>query len=319
MGKKVLVVGDVILDEYTHGVPIGLSSETPTIVAQQIEVKNFVGGAGLVVRHLLRLGCEVTLLTIGSNAEDSACNFMLESNDPISQKEGRNLSDMSFYIPYWNFSRKRRFFIDSYKVAQFDVLSSSKMNSELEHALLERYLWIAKNMDAIVICDNHHGVMNQTMARTMIDYKSDFKLPDIFVDVQISQKNEGRHNWYAGADYMLMNIKEFDAVYSTISDCYPHVDPSDLEPQIKILNKSLDTTVILKVGPLGSIAQIGDAYLEIPAPSVKVVDTCGAGDAFLAALVASERKDWSKRFQDANAWAARSTTYLGTIVPKASK
>ena len=58
--KRVLVVGDVILDTYVYGKKLGVSAETPTVVAEYDRTETFVGGAALVARHLLRLGAEVS-------------------------------------------------------------------------------------------------------------------------------------------------------------------------------------------------------------------------------------------------------------------
>jgi len=50
---RVLLLGDTILDIYTYGTAMGLSAETPTIVARRKEVKHSLGGAALVCRNLL--------------------------------------------------------------------------------------------------------------------------------------------------------------------------------------------------------------------------------------------------------------------------
>ncbi|MGB7171120.1 MAG: hypothetical protein WBD32_19095, partial [Acidobacteriaceae bacterium] len=57
--RRVLLIGDTILDIYTYGTALGLSAETPTIVARRREVKHSLGGAALVARNLLELGASV--------------------------------------------------------------------------------------------------------------------------------------------------------------------------------------------------------------------------------------------------------------------
>jgi rfaE bifunctional protein kinase chain/domain len=72
-GLKVVVVGDVIVDEYITCDPLGLSQEDPTIVVTPIEAKRFVGGAGIVAAHARGLGADVRY--IGVSGEDDIANF----------------------------------------------------------------------------------------------------------------------------------------------------------------------------------------------------------------------------------------------------
>ena len=58
-GLQVMVVGDLIVDEYITCEPLGMSQEDPTIVVTPIESKRFVGGAGIVAAHAVGLGAHV--------------------------------------------------------------------------------------------------------------------------------------------------------------------------------------------------------------------------------------------------------------------
>ena len=68
-GLRVVVVGDLILDEYISCDPLGMSQEDPTIVVTPIESKTFVGGAGIVAGHARGLGGDVRLVTLVGNDE----------------------------------------------------------------------------------------------------------------------------------------------------------------------------------------------------------------------------------------------------------
>ena len=58
-GMRVIVVGDLIVDEYIDCEPLGMSQEDPTIVITPLERTRFVGGAGIVAAHASGLGAEV--------------------------------------------------------------------------------------------------------------------------------------------------------------------------------------------------------------------------------------------------------------------
>lgn len=58
-GMRVLVVGDLIVDEYVDCEPLGMSREDPTIVVTPLQSRRFVGGAGIVAAHARGLGAQV--------------------------------------------------------------------------------------------------------------------------------------------------------------------------------------------------------------------------------------------------------------------
>jgi cytidyltransferase-related domain len=70
---KVVVIGDLIVDEYINCEPLGMSQEDPTIVVTPIDRKRFVGGAGIVAAHARGLGAAVRY--IGVSGRDEAAEF----------------------------------------------------------------------------------------------------------------------------------------------------------------------------------------------------------------------------------------------------
>ena len=53
---KVVVIGDLIVDEYITCEPLGMSQEDPTIVVTPVDSSFFIGGAGIVAAHAAGLG-----------------------------------------------------------------------------------------------------------------------------------------------------------------------------------------------------------------------------------------------------------------------
>jgi cytidyltransferase-like protein len=76
-GMQVLVIGDLIIDEYITCDAIGMSQEDPTIVVTPIISKTFVGGAGVVAAHARGLGANVRYCSIVG--EDESAKFALDS------------------------------------------------------------------------------------------------------------------------------------------------------------------------------------------------------------------------------------------------
>lgn len=61
---RVVVIGDLIVDEYITCDPLGMSQEDPTIVVTPIKHDLFVGGAGIVAAHALGLGAHVDYFSV---------------------------------------------------------------------------------------------------------------------------------------------------------------------------------------------------------------------------------------------------------------
>lgn len=72
-GLRVLVIGDLIVDDYITCDPLGMSQEDPTIVVTPIDKKTFVGGAGIVSAHARGLGATVRFLTVAGR--DASARF----------------------------------------------------------------------------------------------------------------------------------------------------------------------------------------------------------------------------------------------------
>ena len=73
-GLKVVVVGDVIVDEYISCDPLGMSEEDPTIVVTPISSRTFIGGAAIVAAHASSLGAHVKFFSVvGDDASAKFC------------------------------------------------------------------------------------------------------------------------------------------------------------------------------------------------------------------------------------------------------
>lgn len=98
-GMRVLVIGDLIIDDYVTCDAVGMSQEDPTIVVTPILTKTFVGGSGGVAAHARGLGADVRYCTLvgedefakfaldSLEAQGVQCNFFVDSTRPTSRKQ----------------------------------------------------------------------------------------------------------------------------------------------------------------------------------------------------------------------------------------
>lgn len=326
--QHVLVLGDVIIDEFTYGTKIGVSAETPTVVAKFDRHERFVGGAGLVVRNLLRLGAKV-MCVFPSSVSDTISKQFIGSTDGPNKAEMLRLTEISTgtalqdLFSSWKHPEKRRYFVDGYKMVQYDVLSDRVHTRSTVQVLKDRLTSILSPgvhqrlhhdpITSVIVADNRHGSINKEFAELIVDLTNNENVP-LYVDSQISQ-SQSNHAWYNGATNMVLNEREFEELTGTIPICNSASRDFELACGDLVSHLGL-TRLYIKLGPRGSVCydplnSCSKMRFSITDQNIQVRDTCGAGDAFLAALVVSEGNQAL-----ANRWASASVKLSGTRVPR---
>ncbi len=298
-GCRVLVIGDTIIDRETRGVALGLSAETPTIVMQEQETRTSLGGAALVARNLLALGACVEFITL---VGDEALDFPGQAQDVTTYalREARPATV------------KHRFWVGDHKLLQVDRRDDRPASAETA-AKVRKLLGMIPRCDAHVIADYRHGLMTPEVARHCLDAGRASGTP-VCVASQCSNL-PSNHAQYAGADVFVLNEHEADLVasgWSASLDRWGEGQDRGRAVLAALLAKRVVTT-------LGAGGCASDAWEEdcsiIPALPVEAVDTCGAGDAFLAALVFAGLERWPEALRFANAWAGLACTVPGPNPP----
>jgi rfaE bifunctional protein kinase chain/domain len=297
--KRVLLLGDTIVDIYVYGTVLGTSAETPTIVARELETKTFLGGAFLVARHLLELGAHVTFVTLVGHdaASESVTGFSHPRFELVPVRDAGRKTTV-----------KKRFWVDGYKLLQFDQLDNRPLSENLDKLSAE----VGDRMrasDVAVVSDYRHGLMSPPLIASTIAAARARGRP-LYVDSQVSQ-SAANHTLYRGADVVCLNLKEARAIDPKYdADAAGGGDFSSLIERLGVPN------VVVKLGERGSVAWVHERRFASPAAQVKVVDTCGAGDAFLAAFCLAGLDSPATALSLANRWAGLSITVHGTVPPR---
>lgn len=295
---RVLLIGDTILDIYTYGTAMGLSAETPTIVARRKEVRYSLGGAALVCRNLLELGASVSFLTLIGADEEAA---------HVRDFAAPKLTLLPVADPSRPTTVKHRFWVDGYKLFQLDQRDDSPISASVASEALSLVDRVLPGVDLMVISDYRHGLLSQQFTAALLPRLRSAGKP-IYIDSQVSQ-NASNHTLYRGDCIMVLNLKEARCID-------PAFVPSHDPQAFAVLNRELATNrIVVKLGDQGALFQDGPRVFQAPARSVSVVDTTGAGDAFLSAfcLAGADDPEWALRL--ANAWAGLAVQIHGTIPP----
>lgn len=199
--------------------------------------------------------------------------------------------------------KKHRFFVDGYKLLQIDTIPDFKITHSERSDLRNFVRQEIQNHDVVVVADYRHGLIDLELAKGIVSLCRKYSVP-LFIDSQVSQSGSN-HRWYRCKKppqkvIYLLNEKELESLLGRNASLQ---DAQDL----------LGGEIILKRGAQGCDVLHYSKYKKVvtfDSPKVEAVDTTGAGDCFLAALVATGS------YSKANQWAAASVTYKGTQTPK---
>lgn len=150
-GKRVLVVGETILDTYWHCDQPEIASESPVMTLRPIEKRQYDGGAAVIARHLAAMGAKPTLLTCLSHRPESALlRRRLES-------EGIAVESIDSDEPL---PEKQRFLVGSQKVMKVNNYQPVALDAERRERLVQLAASTARGFDAAIVVDFGNGMLS---------------------------------------------------------------------------------------------------------------------------------------------------------------
>ena len=196
-GRSVVVIGDLILDEYLFGKPARISREAPVLILRFAERQVFLGGAANASHNVHALGARVT--PIGAVGLDGAGEELLAlfrgvgiSTDGIVTESGRT-TPMKTRIMAGGYQATRQ------QVVRLDREPAGELQPTTEDALLERLTALGARVDAIVVSDYGYGTVTprlfehlKTLARranAVVSVDSRYQIPR-FTGVTAATPNE---------------------------------------------------------------------------------------------------------------------------------
>lgn len=157
-GLKVHVVGDTIVDTQTHTELIGANAKTPTFSVRYAGKTDFVGGAGIVAKHLRAAHADVTFTTVLGN--DALKDFVL---DDLKKSGVAVNAIVDRTRPTTN---KNAFVADGYRLLKVDTLDNRSISDRIIGKMVEEIRHSA--VDAVVFSDFRHGIFNRSTIPALV-------------------------------------------------------------------------------------------------------------------------------------------------------
>lgn len=148
---KIVVIGDLIVDEYISCDPLGMSQEDPTIVFIPVKNKLFVGGSAVVAAHAKGLGAQVHYFSVVG--QDELATFALKS----LQDQGINtclIKDETRPT-----SLKQRFRAKGKTLFRLNHLRQHEIRKELIREIKKEISSVLRDADLLVFSDFNYGVL----------------------------------------------------------------------------------------------------------------------------------------------------------------
>jgi rfaE bifunctional protein kinase chain/domain len=258
--RRVLVLGDLMLDKYIWGTVSRISPEAPVPVVEVNKSTSALGGAGNVGHNLAALGAEPLLVGVVGDDEEG---LWIKKHVP----DGRGIfidSDRPTTV-------KTRIIAHHQQVVRVDQEKKQAFASEMEERI---FRFIRKeNFAGIIISDYHKGIVTPSLMARVLPFAAEAKIP-VFVDPKVEN-----FILYSPVTFISPNHHEAERVV--------HHPCRTLEEVLlageEILGMIACRYLILKRGEQGmSIFERGKKPIHIPTIAREVYDVTGAGDTVIA-------------------------------------
>jgi len=265
--KKILVVGDIMLDKYIWGEVSRISPEAPVQVVHVSKETYSPGGASNVASNAAALNGKVFM--VGIAGDDEAKNILLDELKKRSiNTEGILIDDGK------PTTQKVRIVGRSQQLLRVDYEKKDHVHKNIERSMIIFLEKIIKNVDIVVISDYAKGVITQEISDKIVQIAKNHNKA-VIVDPKPKHMN-----FYSNVTLITPN----NAEASEMTDIEDDNDESVLEMGNKIL-KYLNANVLITRGEKGmSLFEKDGKITHIPAKAKEVYSLIGAGDTVVATI-----------------------------------
>jgi len=198
---RVIVAGDLMLDEYFWGEIERISPEAPVPVLQLRRAEHMLGGAANVARNLASMGARVS--AVGVAGTDTAGAALLDSLDQAGIDRESVLLEAGRPT-----TRKCRLMSSEHgqQVFRFDVEVTEEIPTAVEERLLGAMREQIGPADAVVCSDYRKGVLTPRVLREIAAMAREQGV------LLVTGPKDTRAEKYAGATVLMPNLREFAAM-----------------------------------------------------------------------------------------------------------
>ena len=265
-GKKIVVVGDVMLDRFIYGTVSRISPEAPVpVLSYQGEQLN-PGGAANVALNLVRLGVSATV--IGVTGADENAAILAEKLAAEPQIKLKSITDAKRPTTV-----KTRFSSSGQQILRVDHEEDAPLPQAIYKKLLSAVQSALKNADMLILSDYNKGVIDHSTAQHIISIAKEAGV------MVVADPKKADASVYKGSSLITPNIHEFRKM--TGLDLAQHRDV--IAAGRDIARRHRIKSVLVTMGADGMMLINGKKEAHhIKSFAQSVFDVSGAGDTVIA-------------------------------------
>jgi len=299
-GRKphILVIGDLIIDQYLTGDSERISPEAPVQIVNITSEEFKLGGAGNVVNNLVEFGSRVSLISVIGTCEvaKKLKKLLLEKHintDLLIEEDSRKSSKKTRIIS----GNQQVIRFDSESIDVISKNSSNKIIRALEDKILE--------YDLLILSDYGKGVLGKNLTQSIIKIASKFN-KKVLVDPKGLDFEK-----YSGSFLLTPNRSEASGWWGNKLNSL-----EDVEKCSKNLKDQLNLSYGLITLSNEGIGVYDKSFKLFPTKAKEVFDVTGAGDTVIAALgfALASNFDMQASVQFANLAAGVVVSKIGSSV-----
>ena len=265
---RVLIVGDSIIDDYRYVSPLGKSPKENMIATLHQDREVFAGGVIAAANHVAEFCGRVEIVSMIGENDDY--------EELIRSSVRENVGLHLLRRPGAPTTRKCRYIDPAYMRKLFEVyyMDDSFHGAALDKEACDLITRLAPQFDLVIVTDFGHGLMTPSSIAAVID-----NARFVAVNAQSNSANMGFNliTKYPRADYVCIDAPEVKLALSDrttdIAKLASEVLPSRVPCRM----------VSITQGKFGATTwDVNSGVHRVPVFTKTVVDTVGAGDAFLA-------------------------------------
>lgn len=284
--KRVLVVGDCMLDEYIWGRVDRISPEAPVMVVEQVETTYAAGGASNVAVNVMAMDGSASLIAVVGD-DEMATRLRGQLGERGVRHDGLVCDSRR------PTTVKTRVLAHNQQVVRVDRESRTPISADVQQQIVDRVKAQIDEHEVVLLSDYNKGVLGEAVVTEILAAARAAGVP-VFANPKPASVGH-----YRGLSLVTLNQSEAEAVTG--------ISLRDLS-EIAAAGESLleqcgSEAAVITLGGRGlALFEAGRPYRHLPVLPLEVFDPCGCGDSAIAAaaLARAAGADWEEAATLAN-------------------
>ena len=261
-GKKVIIIGDSMVDSYIFGEINRNSPEAPVPIVDIKKEDTKLGGAANVALNIQSLGMEPILCSVIGDDEDGQIFMKLCKKNNLVTK-GIIIDE------YRKTTNKKRVIVNKDHILRIDNEETNYLKSNVRNKFINNTEKLIANNEIIIFQDYDKGVINKKMIEEIN------KIDHLFIAVDPKKRNFFE---YKNVDLFKPNLSEILNAFDSKDDSINNLNSISDELKSKNNIKNIMVTLSNK----GLVINNDSGFIYNKIQKKKIIDVSGAGDTVIA-------------------------------------